>query len=396
VKVSARFRAGITRYEPSDADDLTAFRLRTFGPQSRQVDAERIKWLFEGNPCVDPARPGLWVCRRNGEVVGQQAEIPFDLQLGGDQRRAAWAIDLMVEEAWRLRGVGPGLIATQFEEHSVVAGLNLSDKGFAAYQRTGWTDLGIVPVYIRPLDVRGALDVVPGPAALRRVAPVAGPLLRLADSGAGTVMRAAGLRLVEVERLDERVDAVWATAADHYPVIARRDLAAVGWRLDERPDRDRLRRYVLERHGRPVGYVVLRPTARFGKGVVVVVDYLAPPRWVAPMLLAAGAAARREGGAVLLAKTLNEQADRWLRAAGFLRRDRGNDPPIRLMVHYEDGADRSDGAAGGAGTDGNDGGDPRSARDLALLRDPANWFVTSADSDLEPATRVEPPEDQAP
>ncbi|MBN2624310.1 MAG: GNAT family N-acetyltransferase [Acidimicrobiales bacterium] len=361
MKVPERFKVGITRYTPADADDLLQFQLRTFEAGSRQVDAARARWLFDENPCrTDDDTRDLWVCRRDGAIVGQQAEIPFDLHVGTHQRRAAWAIDLMVDDAWRLRGVGPALVATQLEGRSIVAGLNLSDKGAATYTRGGWADLGIVGVYLRPLDLARAVRLGSVPARIGRVAPVAGPALRAVDSAAAVTLRAAGARLETVERLDERVDQVWEAAAGDYPVIARRDAATVAWRIDGRPDAATLRRHYLVVRGRPVGYAVLRTTGTATEPTVVVVDYLAPARWVAPLLVAAGLDARRHGAVAMSVKTRNVPADRHLRAAGFVRRDRAADDPIRFMVRCAD--------------------DPAVC---ALVDDPDSWFVTSADSDLE-------------
>jgi hypothetical protein len=363
MKVSDRCKVGIARYRPGDADDLHKFQLEQFGEASRQVDDARRAWLYEQNPCLDAEGPGLWICRRDGAIVGQQAEIPLDLQIGRDQRRASWAVDLMVDGAWRLKGVGPGLMSTMVEGRSISLGLNLSEKGFTTFTRSGWADLGVVPVYIRPLDARKALAVAPVPPRLRRSAPVIDPALRLADAAAAAAIRASGARLLPVERFDERLDEVWADAADHYPVLARRDLAATGWRIDQRPDAARLRRYLLVRRGRVQGYAVLRPTSWSGESVVVVADYLAPPRWVPALLLAAGQAARRDGAVAMVVKTRNEPADRGLRAAGFLRRRHGADPPIQLVVRCTD--------------------EPGIC---ALVSEPGNWFVTAADSDLEYAT----------
>jgi GNAT superfamily N-acetyltransferase len=364
VKVPERFRVGIARCSADDADDLAAFQLATFEAGSRQVDAARAAWLFDRNPCRSGgATRDLWVCRRDGAIVGQQAEIPFDLRVGEHERRAAWAIDLMVDEAWRLRGVGPALMATQLEAHSIVAALSISDKGYAAYLKGGWTDLGIVPVYVRPLDLARAAGEWALPPRVARAAPVAGPVLRAADRAAVAGLRAAGARLEPIDRFDARVDEVWAAASPGYPVLARRDLAALAWRVDERPDRDRLSRHLLVVRGRPVGYVVLRPAGTDAAPTVVVVDYLAPARWVAPLLLAAGVAARRDGAVALSVKTRNRGADRYLRAAGFVRRERGADDPIRFMVHCTD--------------------EPHVC---ALVSEPDHWFVTSADSDLEYAT----------
>lgn len=70
--------------------------------------------------------------------------------------------------------------------------------------------------------------------------------------------------------------------------------------------------------------------------------------------------ARRHGAVAMSVKTRNVPADRHLRAAGFVRRDRAADDPIRFMVRCAD--------------------DPAVC---ALVDDPGSWFITSADSDLE-------------
>jgi GNAT superfamily N-acetyltransferase len=361
--VSERLSKGIARARPEDAEQVASFRIQGFGPDSHQADARRNTWLYQDNPFLDSAGPGIWICRRDETIVGYQSEIPFELQVGRDRRRAAWAIDLLVQSEWRLRGVGTGLIATQLREHSIVGVLNVSEDACAAYQHLGWPDLGVVPVYVRPLDGRGVLGVlqVPVPKRLGSVTtPLAGPGLRGVDATVSAGLRATGTRLVVTDRLDERVDEVWENAASHYAVLARRDIHSLAWVIDARPDHRTLTRYYLVRRGQTLGYAVVRPGTVDRLPVAVVVDYLAPPRWVAPLLLAAGRRARRNGAAALLVRTRNEPADRRLRAAGFVRRESIGDPSVRLMVHCED--------------------EPGIC---ALVNDPDSWFVTSADCDLD-------------
>jgi hypothetical protein len=128
-----------------------------------------------------------------------------------------------------------------------------------------------------------------------------------------------------------------------------------------------MQRFLLRRRGSVLGYVVLRRnTGRDRERATVVVDYLAPARWVAPLLTLAAFEARRDGAAALLAKTRNVPAHRALRAAGFLWRRAVGDDPIRFMFRCS--------------TDGPEAEGPEVAR---LVTDPDAWFVTSADSDLE-------------
>ena len=363
LRVPQRFRVGITRHQPDQpaaAAELADWWRATYGEV--WLDPHRNAWLYEQNPCLGDDGPGPWICRRDGKIVGQQGEIPFDLQTGAGAacERAVWAVDLEVDPAWRLRGVGPALMATLLEQRPIVCLLDLSDDGYAAFHGAGCADLGRLAVYRRPLDPRRALRMGGVPASLRRLGPVVVPALRLVDGLLTAAIRATGAKLVPVDRFDERVDQVWAAARTAYPVMARRDLAALAWRIDQRPDRDRLQRFYLVRRGRPLGYVVLRPTTSSGQPASVVVDYLAPPRWVAPLLLAAGRVARGEGAVSLSVKTRNARADRSLRLAGFVRRPLEHDEDLRMMVYC---ANRPELAA--------------------QLEDRDAWFVTSTDSNLE-------------
>ena len=121
---------------------------------------------------------------------------------------------------------------------------------------------------------------------------------------------------------------------------------------------------LLRRRGSVLGYVVMRRnTGGGGERASVVVDYLAPVRWVAPLLTLAAFEARRDGAAALLAKTRNVPAHRSLRAAGFLWRQAVGDDPIRFMFRCD--------------------ADAEGAEVARLVTDPDAWFVTSVDSDLE-------------
>ncbi|MGH9211588.1 MAG: GNAT family N-acetyltransferase [Acidimicrobiales bacterium] len=358
MRIPERFKVGIARAQPSDTDDLLAWWRETYG--SGYVDPGRRAWLYELNPCIGPDGPGPWLCRRDGKIVGQQDEIPFDLKVGDEIRPSVWAIDLSVDPAWRLRGVGPALMATVLEPNPIVCILDLTEQGMAAFRGAGCVEIGRMATYRRALDARRAVRMGGVPPALRRLAPLLVPAVRAADALAAGAIRLSGAKLVLIDRFDERADQVWEAASQFYPVMARRDLPALTWRIDQRPDGERLQRYYLIRRGRAVGWVVLRPVVRSGDAGVVVVDYLAPPRWVAPLLLAAGAAARTDGAVSLSVRTRNGRADRWLRMAGFTRRGLAHDLDCWMMVHCTAGTDVA-----------------------VLVEDPAAWFVTAADSNLE-------------
>jgi hypothetical protein len=136
----------------------------------------------------------------------------------------------------------------------------------------------------------------------------------------------------------------------------------LAWRIDQRPDADQLERHYLVRRRRTVGYVVLRPSEMGDERVAVVLDYLAPPEWVAPLLTAAGRAAAKDGAVALLVRTRNEPAEARLRRRGFVRSDKRNKRPARFVINCTDDAGI-----------------------CALVQAPEMWFVTASDGDLEHA-----------
>jgi GNAT superfamily N-acetyltransferase len=361
MSLEARFGQGVERFGPADRDELVRFQKRWFGAESRQADPKHFAWLFEGNPCRSPEGLELWVCRRHGDIVGQQAGIPFDLQVRGRAIRGSWGIDLMVDEGWRLRGVGPALMQTHVDSNPLVAGVNMSDAAYRVYRRWRWIEVGVLPTYVRPIDARRSQRVSPaGIRGMRTAGVVAAPALGAASLFSETAAAVFGAKLVSIGEFDERVDRVWRSASGTYRVIARRDAPIVRWWFDENPRAAAFQRFYLMRREEVLGYVVLRRDSWKSEPVMVVLDYLVPPRWAIPLFALAIAHARAEGVIALVCRTLNPPLDRMLRGMGFVRLGAASVGPVRLMVDPV----RDDGSL------------------RAVLSDPKSWFLTSGDSDL--------------
>ena len=346
----------IARYAPEDRPALAAFQREMFGEQSRQGDEEHFRWLFERNPHRLPDGPQIWLCRKNGQVLGQQVGIPFSLKVAGQCHRASWAIDLMVRPEWRLRGVGAALSEAYTSTNAITVGLGISDAAYRAFLRGGWIDLGFVSRYVRPLDMTALLG---GPSSGRGLARLIGraadAFVRLADAAVAGYVRCSDLAMKQVDRFDERVDELWASVSRDYKVIARRDFSSLHWRFDLSPERRRYQRLYLCGQGGLRGYAVVRMGEWRGRPAGFVVDYLSRPQDVAALFAGCLVHLRNAGACVLCCITLNRAAEPYLRALGFLRRRYAT----RLMALPAEAV-----------------GDIRTA-----IAEPANWFVTSADSD---------------
>ena len=361
-----RARVGIAPLTGDDRDEWIAFQARSHGDGARQADPAWLAWLAL-NPDLDGGPLRAWICRRNGAVVGSQGSIPYRLKDGDRLQAASWAVDLMVDPEWRLRGVGPALTEAQTAGDGLVTALSISEAAYRAYLRGGWCDLGDIPNYVRPRDVDWSVRQAGLHGARAGAArAVAYPALAVTRLGSALAGRITGTHLERIGRFDERVDRVWASAARGYPVIAARDLRALSWRFDAVPDADHDSRYYLMRGGRIRGYVVTRTEPWRDGHVLAIVDFLAAPGWVLPLLGHVVALEEARAAVAVTCRALLPGSDLAFRAAGFIRvaadarsgpLDRATGTPLRFMVFKGD-------------------------REARPAHDRSQWFVTAGDSDF--------------
>jgi GNAT superfamily N-acetyltransferase len=361
-----RARASVRRLTRDDGDDWVAFQARAHGRDAWQASPVWLRWLAD-NPEHDGDELPVWICRRNGAIVGSQGGLPFRVKEGQRVLSASWAVNLMVEPEWRLRGVGPVLSEALTRANELVAALGISNAAYRAYLRSGWRDLGDFSNYMRPCDVEWSVRqarLQGGRAFAARA--LARPALALTRLGSRLVARAMRTEICPVRRFDERVDQVWVAAAARYAVMAVRDYRTLAWRFDAVPDADRSERYYLMQRGRVRGYVVTRVERLRDRQILVILDYLASPRWVLPLLAHVSALAEARNAAAIICQTLSPGNDIAFHAAGFLRVGADNRPralipaagtPFRFMVYQGDRQER-------------------------LAFDRRQWFLTRGDSDI--------------
>jgi hypothetical protein len=357
MSYAADIARSVVRYEPGDREALCAFQREYFGADSRHCDDRFFEWLFERNPHRDPEGTSLWLCKRDGVVVAQQASIPTRLKIGDSEERAAWLIDWMVHPQWRLKGVSPALFAANAGSTDIMLGLGLEDMAYRSVRRAGWHDAGRISLFVRPLDAGASAKILNLPPLLGRLAPrfVIGGSARFVAGLRGVI---AGVSLEPVEAFDERADALWHDASREHPVVAKRDFETLRWRFDEGPHRVFYERYYLTRQGAVVGYAVVRVTDWKGHRIGRVVDYFTRRRWVAPLLALVMGELDRKGVAAVFLEQWDPRAEYVLRTLGCVRAR----PSHRFMFKARE---------------------PALAGLAPMLMQAGNWFVTPADSDFD-------------
>jgi Acetyltransferase (GNAT) domain len=325
-----------------------------FRTENDYVHDDYIRWIFGENPAAEGRN--LWIYRQGGKIVASRGSIPFELKAGDTTYSAAWAVDVTTDPSVRRTGVAYELAsAAGANDGGIRGGLALSDDGYRFATRQGFTDMGRVTRYVCPIDA-GSLRQHFGDSKIVRW--FAGPSMSIFSPIVTISSRVGrdGTQLSPVGEFDDRSETVWRKVSLDYPVISKRDLRWLRWRFDLSPEKDQYRRYYLTKNDDSCGYLVLRAVSWHGLPGMEIVDYLAAPRDLPSLFGWAIDIARREGMAVLTCTTLNSKG-RWpLRRLGFV----GRSSETRFVMRVPD-------------SDGN----------RELLLDPASWFLTPADSDLE-------------
>lgn len=350
-----RVLAKIQRYTAADRDETVAFRRSVYGPDAFAAQPDYLRWLHESPNAAGEPSP-MWLFRSEGAIEGQQAGIRARLRIDGREVDAMWATHLVVSPAFLLRGVGAVLSELVTAETPVTLGVEVTESAKKAFLRAGWTDLGEVPMYMRPIDV-GTVLAARGRTVPRPVAMVLNGALAVIDAAIGLVLRAMRLRLVEVDRFDERSDRVWAAAAQHYPVIVRRDAATLNWRFADFPRSGFYRAFYLQRGDTTLGYAVLRTGNHGGVRSGHIVDFLCSPGWTSDLLAACVRLLRRDGVKAVYCMQASGRLRKHFAVAGFLRRSTGW-PHLVLTRDLTD-------------------------VQRAQVLEPTNWFLTSGDSNVD-------------
>jgi GNAT superfamily N-acetyltransferase len=194
---------------------------RLFKQEGFERPPAYLRWMFAARP-----NPAMVAVARdteaNDEVVGLLALVQSHLWCKGAVIKAHMAIDLVVDASYRGRGIfrGLGKIALEASERSgakLVWGFPNKSAASTWFNRFSWTNMGPVPLMVRPLRTGFALG------------RLAGPLRRL---DVRLIRRKGELKgLFEIRRLGAEANQLWSGFAKRVGCCVVRDAAWLNWRL---------------------------------------------------------------------------------------------------------------------------------------------------------------------
>jgi hypothetical protein len=285
----------VVRRRPEHVNQINELYAGIFGQDSLEQSLKRWDWQYLENPSVGESEPAIWVAVQGELVLGQLATMEFSMWWGQQEVRASAAMDYMVRESARGRGVGIALADTWLEDVDVGLGLGLTPSSHALFRKS-MTDVGPVSSYLKVLDVRKC--------ARRRwgsfLGTVATPFVKLVLGLAPTpVSGISEIEVCPVSYFSKEYDGLWVRVRNSYAAIVKRDSDYLNWRYIQCP----FRSYCVHEarvKGVLTGYAVTRTEGKrdFLRGIIV--DLFCDANDVATQRVLIDAALnsfRRDGGA---------------------------------------------------------------------------------------------------
>ena len=341
------------RYRDGDRRGVLPSYAKCFGPTTASLLDAVFEWKYLDRPDQGPL---VDILESSGEIVGWNGALPVRFKIEGETTPGVWSTDTHVAPDHR---TVTGWFLHQVDENT--PGIKLGMPNEAMYSiasaMESVIDLDQLQHLKTCLNLGGVLRARGANALLCWVSGLLyWPVPRAFDFGAR--LRAdRSVTVSQIPHFDGRFDELWRTASRDYRGIMVRDQAFLSWRFDRCPNRG-YTRYVADRDGDVVGYLVTRESRWKGGIRGRIVDYLVSREDTRAFDALVSAALRDFGarGAVSVACSVastRTEHIRQLRRHGFL----SSEPGARIVTSRG----------------------PHDAK-LAAIR---NWLFTYADGDID-------------
>ena len=187
------------------------------------MDLLRVVWAHKQNVEAqaddrwwwDSPEPPIFVVEdvARGALAGLCAYMPFSLRTGGREWPAAWFVDFFVRAEHQGKGLGRQLTDAVQAEFAITASLSQTDMAYRVFAKLGWRERYGVDVYMHPLPQRWPL--------------------RPPSRG----LHIARASVDDAWKPPAGIDALWARVRDTFPTIAIRDGEALRRRYQSRGSR---------------------------------------------------------------------------------------------------------------------------------------------------------------
>jgi GNAT superfamily N-acetyltransferase len=316
----------------------------------------RFRWLTEQNPSLDGDCP-YYLLLDGDRVIGMHGHMPQQFSVNGQRQRFYLAHDDLLAAECRGKGLGKVMLGGVAEQQKAFAGaLWHNPPNRKLYAKCGWTDLSELIYLMLVVDPRRFVSARLGDNPLTGMTSSFLQRALAARDALRRVGRSSAYPVTDVERFDERFDALFDRAAPGLGISAVRDSRYLNWKFVDKPENRYRRLAAVDSDGEVRGYVVVSREVEGEESVGRVIDLLGDPEHPDALdgALRRGLDWLRSQGVSSVTTVGSPRAIAHLRRFGFVNR-----PVVSgfMFIHWE------------------------SRFDLEFVSDIGNWYITASDAD---------------
>ncbi|AFQ46127.1 GNAT family N-acetyltransferase [Desulfosporosinus meridiei] len=358
------------KYQPENLPETIEMTREYYG-DSWISDLQFLKWQYEENP-AGSAMIRLARDVESGQLAGQYVVIPMNFKAFNELIQGTLSLNTLTRQIYGGQGIFTGLAKAVYqdcaEEGSRFCYGFPNPNSYPGFlKKLGFTDLGRVPLLLRPLNTRALVRKKLGPVLAQLAWPF--DLFYKVRNTSDDRYVVYPLSVSDLSGMD----AFWAKVQNKYPIIGVRNANYLRWRYFDIPLRD-YKVYGVRRQNSSelLGYIVGRCTEVADMSSGMIVDFLVDSEHPAAGKCLVNSLLRffvdnnmDLAGSLMLAHT---EESRILKSSGFLTCPKSLEPQPFPVIY------RKLGATNDINREGENGSDPF----LQLNQ----WFLTMGDYDV--------------
>ncbi len=307
-----------------DPEKVSEFQVSEFGANSILSDIDFNNWLFS-----EASKNKRVFCISDDEIVGQQSALQSELSIQDESVDCVCAINLMVKEDWRMKGLGVALTGELISNHELVVCLGVSEDAHRMFIRQGWSDMGKTHNFVKPMKLKFWNEYGPLTNLFKNLRLIfALTLSKMTDLFYRIFSKK--LTLNRIEDKNKLEESILLNQEKTEKVQFKRNLQYLAWRYFDIPGYHPYQFYTInDKQHRLPGYFVIKVSDYENKKALIISDIEAQTEDVGKFVDAIVKLAKQKKTDIILYNGFNLALEKKLKTRRFYQRPSGD-----IFVYY--------------------------------------------------------------
>lgn len=245
-----------------------------YGDRDDTAQKEYLRHEYFGNPDGEAIAQIAWNEEKK-QACGQETLIPKQIKIGNQSVRAFMSVNTITRKEYRGQGIFTTLgrdaveQARMQEKNAIIYGMPNQNSYHGFTTKMNFTDIGVLPLYLRPLKISGLVKRYLHQNMMSRIMKPLDILTTYRNTD-----EPASIKFVQLNKGNMFLaDDFWDAIKEKYPIMIKRTSKYMEYRFIDIPRRKYEIWYAVK-DGRPVAFVIGRvmEVARMQCGMVA--DFL--------------------------------------------------------------------------------------------------------------------------